>query len=240
MAGALADMAKAPILTQMNSFITEIDSSITLIKGTTNPDEGLITKYGSLKKAIEDTINGATSVDITALTASLQAHQNAKLDLDKEKATFMFKAKPNAYTLSDFAKMTLGKTLDTVLLCIFCLVVVLGGTIASHYVIDKPLAYRLYYFVYGAALFPFSLAYGAVSPTYWRSTIFPLFEKGSEGSILTSFPLSFFWSFFAFSPPTPRDTETIGYTRLLMRIFSGGSLVAFVAAYFLRYQKLPV
>lgn len=240
MAAAIAELGKEPVINQMKAFITEIDTSITTIQGTTEPNEELITNYTSLKTDIETSINSASTTELTALTSKLNEQQGTLYSLHRQKAEFMFKAKPNAYTFADFTQMTLGKTLNTVLFIVFCLAVVFGGTVASHYVIEKPLVYRLYYFVYGAALFPVSLAYGVFNPTYWRSTLFPLVEKGSEGSLLTTFPFSLFWSFIAFSPPTPRDAETIGYTKFLFRVFSGGLLAAFVAFYFLKNERLPI
>jgi hypothetical protein len=240
MAAAIADMTKAPVLSQLKSFLTEIDSAVTVIKGTKEPNQQIIDDYATLKRDIDASINAASTTETTALTSQMSGFQTRKLDIDKRKAEFMFKAKPNAYTLSDFAQITLGETLNTILFIVFCIAVVFGGTVASHYVIERPLVYRLFYFVYGAALFPLSLAYGMWSPTYWRSTVFPLVEKGTEGSILTTFPFSFFWSFVAFSPPTPRDAETMGFTKLMFRLFSGGILLAFVATYFLKFEKLPL
>lgn len=53
--------------------------------------------------------------------------------------------------------------------------ILFGGIIAVNSYIKEPfLPIRLFYFIYGAALFPLALLGGAVKPPAWKATIFPL------------------------------------------------------------------
>jgi hypothetical protein len=64
----------------------------------------------------------------------------------------------------------------------FCLLIVscttgalLGGIIVSNaYAADYFWGIKLYYFIFGAAFFPISVAYGAFKPPLWLATIAPL------------------------------------------------------------------
>ncbi len=113
----------------------------------------------------------------------------------------------------------------------FCIVgAVLGGIVAAnHFVGEAFWAIKLYYFVYGAALFPFTLVFGVIKTPYWHANLAPLFKRD------TVEPMTLFQRWFTFENPTVAAEDLrLAAGKTLLRILCGGvgaGLLAF-AAYF--------
>lgn len=98
--------------------------------------------------------------------------------------------------------------------------VLFGGIIGSHFFIQASALQRFYYFVYGAALFPFTLLFAIYQPPLWRATLIPLVE-GSRG-------------LFSFVAPSPLDKPSN-----TLRYLSVGLLLSVVGFYYFLYERLP-
>jgi len=80
------------------------------------------------------------------------------------------------FNWSRLAKQILGWTMYFIMIISVILGFLFGGIIMSNtFAEDAFWAIKIYYFIYGAALFPISISMGAISPPYWVSTIIPLF-----------------------------------------------------------------
>jgi hypothetical protein len=240
MASGILNMGKPAITTELQKYIDDSKAAITAIDATTEPDRNLSADYGVLIDDLTAVVNTEASTDITVYTSKLVELKGRYDALNTRKVQFMASASPSVYTLTDLAQLTYGTALDTVLLFVITTAIILGGTIMSHVFIEESLPYRLYYFVYGAALFPFSIIYGIFYTPFWRSTIFPWVLKGEESSSMSRFPASVFWNLIAYSAPSPLDKETLGNTKGMLRMFSIGVLLSFIVSYFLVYEKLPI
>jgi hypothetical protein len=113
----------------------------------------------------------------------------------------------------------------------FCVVgAILGGIVAANHFVAEPFwAIKLYYFVYGAALFPVALGFGVAKPPFWHASVAPLFKRD------TVEPLTLFQRWFTFENPTVAAEDLrLNAGKALLRMLCGGvgvSLLGF-AAYF--------
>lgn len=101
------------------------------------------------------------------------------------------------------------------------LAVLYAGIIASHYALDMPPFTRVFYFIYGAALFPFTHMVSVYNPPLWRATLIPL-QEGAKG-------------LFAFLPPSPEDEPSS-----LFRYISVAMLLGIGTFYYSLYGRIPV
>lgn len=240
MAAAILNLGKPAVTNEIRVYIKDANDAITVINTTKIPDGTLISDYSALIKEMEDAIAAEATTELTAYTARLADFKGKYDALNERKIRFLVQANPTIYTYADLVKLTYGTAVDIALFVILLIAVLLGGTIASHYFIDESLAYRLYYFVYGAAFFPFVHLYALFNPPYWRATLFPWVERGKESSFLSKFPVSVLWNFISYSRPSPLDVETLGYTKGLLSIFIGGLLVSIGALYYISFRRLPI
>jgi hypothetical protein len=80
---------------------------------------------------------------------------------------------------------------------------ILGGSVLSNFYIDEPSALiKIFYFIVGAALFPFALALGLVSPPYRHSYLIPLVEIGVQPAVAAASTPD--------APPAPPDVQKGG------------------------------
>ncbi len=113
----------------------------------------------------------------------------------------------------------------------FCVIgAILGGIILSnHFVAESFWGIKLYYFIYGAAFFPGSLAFGLFSPPYWHATVAPLFKRDTvEAQTL-------FQRWFTFENPTVAAEDLrLASGRTTLRVLTAGIAagLAGFAAYF--------
>ena len=211
--------------------LLNIDTSVGKAQGLATPDTALISDYTTLKTDIQAVYYAYATTDITALTNKTQDFQGRLDILDARLAALLPTPVSKEPTAAEVAAMTAKKTAATILFVTILIGMFLGGIVVSHAFIETPLMYRLYYFFYGAALFPISLAYGVYDPPIWRAVLFPLFEKGDEPASLKTFPLSLVWSLIAFSAPNPDDYDTIGVYKNVLRLACGAVLSVIVGAY---------
>lgn len=96
----------------------------------------------------------------------------------------------------------------------------LGGIVLSNTFMDSGYwGTRIFYFIYGVAIFPVILLYGLIKPPIWRSTILPLYL------INTSTTPSFFNQLFGYTTlDTTAQASTIASNRTTMRILLGITL----------------
>lgn len=238
MATAILNMGKPVITAEMQKYVQESKDAIKTIDAVTEPDRTLSSDYATLVTELEAAIAAESATDLASYNSKLNGFSSRFIGLNERKVQFLATASPSIYTLTDLAQLTYGATLDTILFFVVLTAAILGGAIVSNTFIEETTAYRLFYFVYGAAFFPFSILYGIFDPPEWRSTIFPWVLKGEESSWMSRFPASILWGLFAYSAPSPLDKEKSA--KGLLRIFSIGVLIAFIVSYFLVYERLPI
>jgi hypothetical protein len=240
MATAILNMAKPTITTEFQALLKESNDSLVAIGAVEVPDAVLQDEFRVLIKEIETTIAAEATTDLTVYTTRLQ-ELTAKYDaLKARRIKFLADTNPNLYTLADLAKLTYETAMDTALFFLILTAVLLGGSVAANLFIDRSPAYRLYYFIYGAAFFPFTLLYALFNPPYWRSTLFPMVQRGEESSAMSKFPLSLLWNMISYAKPSPLDTETLGYTKGLLSIFIAGLLTTIGVLYFILFRRIPI
>lgn len=239
MATAILNAAKPTITSEFQILLKDSNESLVAIGGVKVPDAVLQDEFRVLIKEIEETIAAEATMDLSVYTTRLQELTTKYDGLKSRKIKFLADTNPNLYTLADLAMLTYGTAMDTALFFLMVTAVLLGGSIAANIFVDKTLVYRLYYFVYGAALFPFTLLYGLFDPPYWRSTLFPWVQRGEESSAMSKFPLSLLWNLISFAKPSPFDEETLGFSKMLLRFLVVGLLSAIVALYFIVFRRLP-
>lgn len=240
MATAILNAAKPTITTELQNLVKDCNDSIVAIGATNVPDASLQDEFRALIKEIETAIATEATTDVSAYTSRLTELTSKYDELKGRRIKFLAQANPNLYTYTDLLKMTYGTALDTGLFIVILTAVILGGSVAANIFIDTTLVYRLYYFVYGAAFFPFTLLYALYNPPYWRSTIFPWVQRGEESSALSKFPLSLLWNLISYTKPSPFDVETLGYSKGLLGIFIVSLLSSMGILYFIVNRRLPI
>jgi hypothetical protein len=117
----------------------------------------------------------------------------------------------------------------------FCVVgAILGGIVAANHFVEEAFwGIKLYYFVYGAALFPVSLAFGVAKPPYWYASVAPLFKRD------TVEPQTLFQRWFTFENPTVAAEDLrLEAGRTLLRMLCGGVAAGLAAfAIYFRFDQ---
>jgi len=202
---SMTDVKYAPYLVVKN-LKTQIDDTLKVLEGTEPKDTALMNDFVAL------------SADVVAVANAWQTTEFSQLQgKAKELNDRYYALRPRVPVIRGFAASTGANVLDLLVM----IAVLFGGIIASHYFITMSVQYRLYYFIFGAALFPFSLMAAVVSPPQWRATIFPWVE-GTKG-------------FLSFVAPSPMDKPGQA-----LRWISASLLLTIVVFYTGLYGRLPV
>lgn len=201
-----------------------LGSFITSVPGISQATQNA---YASLQKASEDALAAAKSMtpgqiaekndELKALHNKIAEQANdeatkAALEAAQEKATpieDLGKFKIDRFFKKIFANLTYIIIFFVVLFFAF-----LGSSLAANAAIHKPIAYRIYYMIYGFILFPISIIFG-IKHFFEKKQLFyalwaPLHKGYSSNPLLNVLLLPFIYS--------AHDTNTVSH-------LSGKSLV---------------
>lgn len=198
--------AKYASVTLLKETKVDIDDTLKVLEKTEPKDTVLMNDLMALSSEVVTAANAWQATDLGQL-------QTKSKELRDKYETY----RPRVPIVSGFA-VTTGQN---ILAMLIAFAVLFGGIIGGHMFIDAPVMKRLFYFIYGAALFPFTLLAAAYSPPLWRATIFPWVE-GTKGV-------------FSFITPSPLDKPSGTF-----RYISVALLTTLVAFYFFLYERLPV
>jgi hypothetical protein len=188
-ARSLSDISGVPITNDANG------KAITDLK----------TAYTKLDSDIDNEISSWSKTDFTTLTLNLQRLSIQKETYDRSRRDII-KNKSMDLTFTGFTRRIANDTLENIATTSIIIGFILGGIVMSNNYIEKSVNMRLFYFVYGAALFPISLLYGIVNTPTWHSTIIPLVRQEISAIALFSYR----------NPNLTIDSPTGGYKTSLM------------------------
>ena len=218
----------------LNALTTSINANITELSrypatDATNID--LVKQYTNLNitiKAVNDALAQYTIQSFSLKLTELNT-QMAAIDANKQKYTDTFKVESKDVTLMGILKETWAEIKTNVVAVTTGLGMLFGCIIGSHWFfsstteLSKGILYTLFYGLYGALLFPFTILYGIIFPPTWRAPLIPLFDK--EGApYWTAIPIiSIFTGLFRYSTPQGEDDiDTHQTTLRLMCIIMTG------------------
>jgi len=167
----------------MEAAVKTITERLNVIRADQRTSPELLEKYETLYKNAEAALvavkappeakkEGSESEPpaLTYLTAAQYLDELDSLDTLKDAE------EKKDFNWSRLAKRILGWTMYFAMIISLIIGFLFGGIIMSNsFAEDKFWAIKIYYFIYGAALFPISISMGAVAPPYWVSTFIPLF-----------------------------------------------------------------
>jgi hypothetical protein len=163
--------------TKLTAASSTISNRLDVVKSNTNITPELIKQYTTLNDKVTSALNTIKTADPLDDTAALPVVASAddllvELDvLDNQVDEIAAKTANVGRRMWNIVRR--GMPYITVFL--FIAGAILGGVIASNiYATESFWAIKLYYFVYGAALFPVSLAIGAYNPPTWAAGFIPL------------------------------------------------------------------
>lgn len=183
-----------------------IDETLKLLESRDPKDTGMMNDLVSLSNEIVTIVNAWQTTDLDQLRTKAKGFQ------DKYESY-----RVQIPVISGLAV----STGQNILAIHIAFSVLFGGIIGSHFFIETTMLKRLYYFVYGATLFPFTLLAAIYQPPLWRATLIPLTE-GSRG-------------LFSFVAPSPLDKPSG-----TLRYISVGLLISVIGFYYFLYERLPI
>jgi len=172
---------RASTLADQKASITEVSNTIStrmmVVTGNTNISPELVKKYTELNEKITTALNdikAADPLDDTTPLPVIPSEEEFRISIDDL---------DNQYEEELTKKANLGRRLwnklrsvmpyITIIICIIG--AILGGIISANTHANEPFwAIKIYYFFYGAILFPISLGFGAYSPPEWKSGFIPI------------------------------------------------------------------
>jgi hypothetical protein len=210
---------KSSLSIMLQSVQTTLSQIATLKDVSGVPVAQLTASYKSLQTSIQTTQAGADAAATTDLQAQITALNGTLSTLDGQKQTLLAGQPPKPFLtelLQDMADSSF--TISVVI------GMLLGGIVASHAFLAKPPIYRVYYFIYGAALFPLALLVGIVKPPVYRALLIPLVMKGLTepgwSNLVFLKPLG---PLYKYDPPNPNDSSS------LLAVLCGLSVVSILA-----------
>jgi lipid-A-disaccharide synthase-like uncharacterized protein len=216
-----------------------VDSSIGKVSGLGQiTDDSLLADYNALQTEIVNILNTWTSLDLTTLNTKQSEVNERKNSLDKRRDLLF--PKTDTLTAGDAATITAKRTAERVLDFFFWIAAIFGGIINSHIFLTRPTLMRLYYWVFGFALFPVVLLYALYDPPAWRAALFPWFDRGSVPPVFNSFLLKPVTTLVMFRQPVAGETDFGGITRSMLRFISMGLLAGIVVLYYMIRGVLPI
>jgi len=184
---------KYAIVMSFRDLISDIDKSLSDISVVTITADAsgqsittLKNSYTNLKETISTQLKAWSTTDLTTLSASLATSKSQKDGLDTTRHTYIMNGKLDL-TFSGIAHATAQATLEKFALASVFSAFIFGGIVVSNTYIEESFLIRVFYFIYGAALFPISLIYGIFYTPTWHSALFPLFEKTKANIPLFSY-----------------------------------------------------
>jgi len=214
-----------------------VESSIIELNRFKNPDADLLKEYTTIGIDINSLNSTKGTFSVEVLTSKVSDLNIRLVTLDGRKKSLL---------ATDEGKLTLATGTYKELfkwLRIFNTIIgmILGSIIGSHWFLNETtmnasnnesqpnsflgnfVMYKLFYALYGAILFPITLAYSCIFPPTWRAPLFPLYQRG-EANTPSMMP-----SLFTYMPPSSEDTDTGKRTLQLMSVIS--MIVLFITFY---------
>jgi len=184
---------KYAMVMSFRQLIKDIDRSLSDISGVPIKSDAsgqAITNMKESYKALEVKVNkqieGWSKTDITLLSSTLQEYKSEKEKLDEKRKPLLPEGSLDL-SFSGLAHNIAQKTLQNFATISVISAFIFGGVVMSNVYVNEPLLLRLFYFVYGAALFPFSLLYGIINTPTWHAAVFPLVERTKSALPLFSY-----------------------------------------------------
>jgi len=214
-----------------------VESSIIELNRFRNPDADLLKEYKTLSTDIANINDTKTTLSAEVLNTKVSDLNIRLVTLDGKKKTLL---------ATDEGRLTLTSgTYREVFkwLRIFNTIIgmILGAIIGSHWFLNETtmsasnnetepnsflgnfVMYKLFYALYGALLFPITLAYSCIFPPTWRAPLLPLYQRG-DSNTPSAMPF-----LFTYMPPSSEDTDTGKRTLQLMSVIS--MILLFVTFY---------
>ena len=214
-----------------------VESSIIELNRFRNPDADLLKEYKSIETDINNLNGTKTTLSAEDLTGKVSDLNIKLVTLDAKKKSALStnegKLTLAAGTYKEFFKWL--RIFNTII------GMILGAIIGSHWFLNETtmnasnnetepnsflgnfVMYKLFYALYGALLFPITLAYSCIVPPTWRAPLFPLYQRG-DANTPSMMPF-----LFTYMPPSSEDTDTGKRTLQLMSIIS--MVVLFITFY---------
>lgn len=198
----------------------DINKHLDIVKGVVPPQPDLVSQYNALTARVNEIQTNIASDTLTTIGPKISDLQSDLTTLNDEVKRVARKGGSgllgDIYTEIQSINAALFIETSTLVGMLF------GGIVASNWHVGNRAATPtgptsipaplmvIYYFVYGAALFPLALLYGALWDTpAWRSTIIPLFEV----------PTGLFVPLVSYRPRTDMTSYTAGKTLLRLACY---------------------
>lgn len=165
----------------------DIQGHIDSLQARSPPPQDIINQYNDLNKRAED-IKANTTDDYITASSKISALQSdlTALNIQTKRAV----RKGGSGIMGDIVEEVKSVNSDLFILTSTLVGMLFGGIVASNWYVGKvkaappagpssvlPQFKVIFYFVYGAVLFPIALLYGALLDTpAWRAVFIPLFE----------------------------------------------------------------
>jgi len=198
----------------------DIQGRINTLSARSPPPQDIINKYNDLNKRAED-IKANTTDDYITASSKISTLQSDMTALNIQTARVVRKG--GSGIMGDIFEEA--KLINTELFILTSTLVgmLFGGIVASNWYVGKvkaappagpssilPQIKIIYYFVYGAVLFPIALLYGALLDTpAWRAVFIPLFEV----------PTGFYSPLVSYRPTIGVMSHTIGKSVLRLACY---------------------
>ncbi len=226
----------------IESYKSEVDSSIGKVTDM-GPivDTSLLSDYTALQTELKNVLDTWSTLDLSTLNTKQSELNVRKASLDKRRDLLL--PKTDTLTAGDAATITAKRTAERVLDFFFWAAAIFGGIINSHIFLTRTtnsVLMRLYYWVFGFALFPVVLLYALYDPPAWRAVLFPWFDRGNVPPVLNSSILKPLTTLVMFRQPVAGETDFGGITRSMLRFISMGLLASIVVLYYMIRGVLPI
>jgi hypothetical protein len=207
-----ADALKSLYNQNISTGITNLGSTIAGLGGGLG---GAITSIPGVSSTTVDALNGLkkASQDIMdkaqSMTPSQIAEANDKINQDYQ--TLLAKAQAEGteappppstdligeagYGMNKFFNTVFSTTMYIIIFAVVIFLAFLGSSLASNANIDKPLAYRIYYMIYGFILFPIPLIQGLINYFHKKKLFYALWAPLHKGYSSNAFMNLFLFPF---------------------------------------------
>ena len=171
-ASTLADQKKG-----LTEILTKATARVATVKANTNIPAELVAKYTAVNDEVVKGLDAIKATDPLDETKPLPVIRSAEEllitidDLDNEYEEVLTKTANTGRRIWN----RLRSAMPYITIVFIILGAILGGIILANKNVSEPFwLLKIYYFVYGAALFPISLMTGAYSPPEWKSGLIPI------------------------------------------------------------------
>jgi hypothetical protein len=225
------DITKLPTISSIQVLRDQCDKSIRELSTFTQQSAVDLTKeYTDLKAEIVTTLGATATTDLTALTAKLTEYTSRIGVLNGKKQTVLSEISPMSGTIPSLFIL---KLINILLFISVGVGLFLGGVVGAHAYPTKAWYYKVFYTIYGAALFPLTLLLGLFNPPVWRAPFIPLIIKGVDEPPWSKFLL--IRPFAALLKYDPPSVETLKSTsQAVLQVLCGLTFAALAGGVLLK------